>query len=101
MKKEDTLDMKDFKIGKDKPAKKKPESKFVHDVKDNWNTIAFAATNLFYLVLGMSLMLIAGVAFWSIYKVDMYAPLEHVIKFASVLVGLTAFVPMAKGLTRR
>lgn len=94
------IDMKDMKLGKDK-IKPKKESKFVTDVKNNWSTIVFATTNLFYLTLGLSLMLISGVAFWSVYKVDMYAPMETAVKFASIFVGLTAFYPLAKSLTRR
>lgn len=95
------IDMKETKLGKDKPQPKKPESKFVKDVKNNWETITFALSNAFYLTLGLSLMLIAGVAFWSVYQLDMYQPMELAVKFASVLVGLTAFYPLAKSLTRR
>jgi hypothetical protein len=79
----------------------KKEIKIVADVKRNWNTLTFACSNLFYLTLGTSLMLTAGFSFWVTYEVAVYAPLEIAIKFASVLVGLTAFVPMAKGLARR
>ncbi len=95
------IDMKDMKLGKDKPQPKKADSKLVTDIKNNWTAIVFATTNLFYLTLGLSLMLIAGVAFWSVYKVDMYAPMEIAVKFASILVGLTAFYPLAKSLVRR
>lgn len=100
-KNDNELDSKDFKLGKAKPQPKKPDSKFVTDVKSNWETITFAFSNVFYLTLGVSLMLIAGVAFWSVYQLDMYQPMELAVRFASVLVGLTAFYPMAKALTRR
>lgn len=92
--------MKYMKLGKD-TIKPKKDSKFVTNVRDNWTAIKFAFSNLFYILLAISLLIVAGVAFWVTYEVDMYAPMMYATKFASILVALTAFYPFAKALTRR
>ncbi len=95
------IDMKDMKMGKDKPQLKKDDSKFVKDVKNNMETIKYAGMTVFYLILGISLMVSAGTAIYASYKVDMYDPLTYIVKFSGFFVGLCAFVPLGKAVVKR
>lgn len=97
------IDDKTLKVNTDKPIVRpaKKETKLEARIRANWSTITYAGTTVFYLVLGISLMVCAGTAVYASYKVDMYDPLTQIVKFSGFFVGLCAFVPLGKAVVRR
>lgn len=95
------IDMKDMKMGKDRIQPSSKKRNFWKDLDSNMETIKYAGMTVFYLILGISLMVSAGTAIYASYKVDMYEPLTYIVKFSGFFVGLCAFVPLGKAVVKR
>lgn len=95
------IDMKDMKLGKDKPQPKKADSKLVTDIKNNWETIKYVSDSAFWIVLGLTLTATSVFSFMYGASTVGYKPLGTFVRFSGALVIFLALYSFGKGLKRR
>ena len=94
------IDMKDMKLGKDKPQAKK-ETKFTKDVRSFTEEAKVVIRNAVEFIETASLLITTGFAVYGALNFEMRNEYKYAVLFSGVVVGLIAMNLLRKFLARR
>lgn len=96
----EVLDMKDTKLGKDKPVGGK-QTQFQKDLANHWDEVKVITKNAVEFIETFALLVVTGFAIYGSLHYEMRTEYQKAVLFSGVVVGLIAMNLLRKFLARR